>query len=71
MSTHTSPIRTKAPVGETLQEYRLQRDLTYRQLAGLIGVSVAVAFKAARGGRINERNVYKIKRFLEKVHAAA
>lgn len=63
-------LTAEKPVHEVLQAYRIERDLTYRELAGLLGVTVAVAFKATHGGRLNERNSHKIKRFLEKLHAA-
>jgi transcriptional regulator with XRE-family HTH domain len=53
-------------ISERLHEYRIENDLTLRQLTGLIpGISVATLFRAENGRRLNERTERKIQRFLE------
>lgn len=59
-----------------LRDYRLARDLTYRQFASLIGISKSVLQRAedaavlCRPLVLYYRTIYKIERFLKAVRAA-
>lgn len=54
----------QATTRNELKAFRLERGLTYRQLAALIGVKLSTTFQAVNGKRISELNQYKIEKFL-------
>lgn len=56
---------------EQLREHRLGKDITYRELAVLIGATTLTTIqRAERGARLDERTIRKIERFLEGLRAS-
>jgi hypothetical protein len=62
-------ILTTAQVN-ALERFRLERDLTYTQLASAVGLSYCTLHFAVNRRRIDCRPAFKIQRFLEGVRAA-
>lgn len=56
---------------DELRRFRLERELTYRQLAPLIGVKLPTLHKAiAQGGPLSEMNHHRIEKFLKGIRSA-
>ena len=51
-------------IHEELRLFRLERGLTYRQLAGLLGLSISATHGALNGKRTNEMTRHKLQKFL-------
>jgi transcriptional regulator with XRE-family HTH domain len=50
---------------EQLRLLRLERDVSYKDLADQVGVPEATLYRALQHQPVNERTQYKIRRFLE------
>lgn len=67
------PGAERAPsLAERLREFRLDRDLTYYQLAAVCGVSKSTLQRICegKGGLLNARTLRKLERFLEAARVA-
>jgi DNA-directed RNA polymerase specialized sigma24 family protein len=50
---------------QALERLRLERDWTYRSLAGLVGIREGTLYSVIRRGRANARSMLKIRRLLD------
>lgn len=67
------PRRLPRPLDEitrnALALYRLERSLTYKKLAALIGVDYSTLYRGLNGKGLHDTVIYKIERFLESLRA--
>lgn len=74
--TMTARSRRRSNASAEIRELaalRLELDLTYRQLAEAIGISLSllhVLLNSAKSPDVNDRTLYKIRRYLESQRAA-